>query len=99
MKPWRFHEEVPAELEETARWYERTRPGLGVDFLLVVREVVASLEEGTAVAGPLLDDARARRVLLPRFPFAVVFTEAEDAFVIVAVAHHKRKPGYWSSRL
>ncbi len=99
MKAWRFHEEVPEELEQTARWYERSRRGLGAEFLLVLREVMASLEEGSAVTGPVQGEPRARRVLLPRFPFAVVFTEAEDAFVIVAVAHHKRKPGYWSSRL
>ena len=99
MKPWRFHQEVPEEIDQTARWYESNRPGLGADFLIVLREVVSSLEEGSAVSSPAPEDPRARRILLPRFPFGVVFVEAEDAFVIVAVAHHKRRPGYWSSRV
>jgi hypothetical protein len=99
MKPWRFHEEVPAEIERTARWYEGERSGLGTEFLTVLQEVVACLEDGSVVSSPAREDRRARRVLLLRFPFAIVFVETEDAFVIVAVAHHKRQPGYWASRL
>ena len=33
------------------------------------------------------------------FPFDIVFEEFDDHIVIYAVAHTKRKPGYWRERL
>jgi plasmid stabilization system protein ParE len=40
-----------------------------------------------------------RRVLLDRYPFSVVFRELPRKIQIVAVAHAKRRPGYWAKRL
>lgn len=39
-----------------------------------------------------------RRFLLDRFPFSVVYLDAPEVLSIVAVAHNKRKPGYWKQR-
>jgi hypothetical protein len=33
-----------------------------------------------------------------KFPFSVVYLVGENEIVIFAVAHFKRKPGYWKSR-
>jgi hypothetical protein len=41
---------------------------------------------------------RLRRALLTRFPFSLIFAEESDAILIVAVAHHKRRPDYWRMR-
>lgn len=40
-----------------------------------------------------------RRALLKHFPFAVVFRETPDMVEVIAVAHGRRKPGYWRERL
>ena len=42
--------------------------------------------------------ADTRRYLLRRFPFFVVFREVDDLVQIVAVAHARRRPGYWLGR-
>jgi len=47
-------------------------------------------------AAPYLADTR--RYLLRRFPFFVVFREVDDRVQIVAVAHARRRPGYWLGR-
>jgi len=39
-----------------------------------------------------------RRALLRRFPYMVVFEVVEDRIVVWAVAHTKRRPGYWLAR-
>jgi toxin ParE1/3/4 len=39
-----------------------------------------------------------RRYLLRRFPFFVVFRDAGDSVQIVALAHARRRPGYWLGR-
>jgi hypothetical protein len=40
-----------------------------------------------------------RRVLLPRFPYAVVFMDLGREVRVLAVAHAKRRPGYWLNRI
>ncbi len=40
-----------------------------------------------------------RRFLLQRFPFAIVYRELPGVIQVVAVAHARRKPGYWKKRL
>jgi plasmid stabilization system protein ParE len=52
---------------------------------------------------PRLQDVGAtleiRRALLARFPYALVFLVREDEVRVLAVAHAKRRPGYWLSRV
>jgi plasmid stabilization system protein ParE len=47
---------------------------------------------------PLCDD-RHRFYLLKRFPFQVIYRKiSEDRWLVVAVAHASRHPGYWTER-
>ncbi len=39
-----------------------------------------------------------RRYLLRRFPYMVVYREDPSVIHVVAIAHAKRKPGYWTRR-
>ena len=38
---------------------------------------------------------RARRYVFPRYPFSLVYILRDDDVEIVAVAHGRRRPGYW----
>jgi len=40
-----------------------------------------------------------RGALLHRFPYSVVFRSFEDVILIVAIAHAKRRTGYWNKRI
>jgi hypothetical protein len=40
-----------------------------------------------------------RKYVLQRFPFAVAYLVLDDTLVVLAVAHGKRRPGYWLARL
>jgi toxin ParE1/3/4 len=40
-----------------------------------------------------------RRLVMRRFPFSVVYLDDPDLITIIAVAHSKRKPGYWKDRV
>jgi hypothetical protein len=33
-----------------------------------------------------------------RFPYSIVYKEAADKIMIVAIAHQRRRPGYWRRR-
>jgi hypothetical protein len=40
-----------------------------------------------------------RKALLKRFPYAVYFELRDEECVVWAVAHGRRRPGYWRGRL
>lgn len=100
MSQVRFHEEATAEAEAAVRWYNERVPGLGDDFRLELVGAVDRIQRAPLLSPPSAYDRRARRFLLPRFPYGVVYVVATDAsIVVVAVAHVRRRPRYWVRRL
>ena len=96
--PIRILPEAAAELTEAVRWYEGKRRGLGRDLLHETAKVVDRLEENARGGTPMSADQRTRRLLIARFPYQVVYRLRPDEIVVVAVAHLKRRPGYWKHR-
>lgn len=41
----------------------------------------------------------ARRILVRRFPFSILYRVDPERVLIIAIAHQKRRPGYWQPRL
>jgi toxin ParE1/3/4 len=89
----RFHPAADAELRGAARYYEDRVPGLGGEFVAEVERVCARLTERREL-GPKLD-AEHRRIALRRFPFGLIYRVTNSVVQIVAVAHRRRRPGYW----
>jgi len=85
-----------AELQDAAAWYDERSPGLGLRFVLTVRRKLDEVLEAPQ-RWPLADGSR--RVLMGRFPYALVCREISDHEIeLVAVAHLKRRAGYWTGR-
>lgn len=42
---------------------------------------------------------RVRRYLLHRFPYGIHYVVQDDVVIIVAIAHMRRRPGYWRDRV
>jgi plasmid stabilization system protein ParE len=68
-----------------------------LDFADELKAALAHLRKGPQVCPPYLHGTR--RILLDRFPFFVVFRERLHDIQIIAIAHAKRRPGYWRKRL
>ncbi len=101
-KLWRFRPEAEREVDDAIDWYEREQAGLGQDFVQRLREVLVSLQQRPSLAGPVPGSPRSadvRRYRLQRFPYVVIFVEVEDEYQVLAVAHLRRRPNYWRSRL
>ena len=97
----RFHDEARTEFLLAAEWYERERPGLGDEFIEQVSkglETIASQPEAWP-AWIEQTGTSLRRFVLPRFPYSVIFAARERELFVVAVAHGKRQPKYWASRV
>lgn len=97
MKPHRFHPAALAEYREAVLWY-------GVDgaesFAAAVDSAIDELCEHPARWSfwPGRSDVR-RRVLRDPFPYSIAYLDEPSLVWIVAVAHQKRRPGYWIPRL
>lgn len=98
----RLSPEAIDELVEAATWYSARRPGLESELLAEVDRILPLIATAPASFPRLLDvpdDLVIRRALLPRFPYAVVFMDLGDQVRVLAVAHAKRRPGYWLNRV
>lgn len=94
----RVHADASEELAEAVEWYEARRRGLGHELFEAVVDSIESLPTTAEMGTPLSADGRTRRVLLPRFPYQIVCRLAPSEIVVVAVAHAKRRPGFWRRR-
>lgn len=102
MKPVRFDDEAEEELFQAASWYEGQRESLGFEFLGEVRAAQARVRAAPRTFGLVTSvpaELRARRCPVGRFPYALVFIELADEVRVLAVAHNRRRPGYWKERL
>ena len=98
----RFEDEADAEYREAGRWYESRRPGLGFEFFDAVDATLRQISDFPRSGQPvprIPSDLPVRRLAVKRFPYHVVYLEMPDALRILSIAHDRRRPGYWKSRL
>lgn len=93
----RFHPAAAQETESTYDWYAVIDPALAHGFREELRHAIDAVATSPR-AWPRYG-SRARRYVFPRYPFSVVYILRGDDVEIVAVAHGRRRPGYWRSRL
>ncbi len=87
------------ELAEAIRWYESKRRGLGGELLDEVAKTIERLTSNPDAGSPMSADRKTRRLLVSRFPYQIVYRVRSDEIVVVALAHLKRRPGYWKNRV
>ena len=96
-RPVRFLAAARAELRRAVDRYDARVPGLGDEFAAELEQAVGQLTAHTESGSPYLQGTR--RVLIRKFPFSLVYQLREEQLVIIAVAHQRRRPGYWLRRL
>lgn len=97
-----FHPEARAEFYGAIDWYDKRAEGVGSRFETAVLNAIdtALMWPDSGCAWP---DWTAEPVLrttgVVGFPYQVVYYVEDDKLTIVAIAHQKRKPGYWRDRV
>jgi plasmid stabilization system protein ParE len=92
----RLHPQARAELVEARNWYYERSPLSSVAFAHAVDRAVSRIR--TAPNTYPAADHGTRKLVLQRFPFNIFYRVGETEILIVALAHQKRRPGYWSGR-
>lgn len=97
MKPYFFEEGAEADFAEALGYYREESEALAGrlydEIHRLIAEVCAAPKLYRVVAHPL------RRHFSETFPYAILYVEKPDHIAIYAVAHFKRRPGYWKNRL
>jgi plasmid stabilization system protein ParE len=95
-KPVEFDPRAVEEFRAARRWYGRRSPAVAERFLAEPDRAVERVREAPGLWPVHLRGTRAVR--LGRFPYLLVFREAEEVTRVLAVAHTRRRPGYWRRR-
>jgi plasmid stabilization system protein ParE len=92
----RRHPEADAEAKRAAEHYAGESDNAAGQFVLDLEETIAKIESNPRLY-PRTGKS-ARRALLADFPYGVIYRETLYEIQIMAIAHAKRKPGYWRNR-
>jgi len=92
-----FHVEASAEVASAFDWYLEKNERVAFEFLEeiddAIEKIARSPERWPVAYG------NTRRYLLQRFPYAVVYREFPEIIQVLAIAHGRRRAGYWKGRI
>lgn len=91
-----FDSEAEAEFLDALGQYAAVGKEMGASFLEEFEGILQRIATFPKHGSP--HKAGTRRVVMKRFPFSIIYLH-EERSTIVALAHHRRRPGYWLKRL
>lgn len=91
-----LHQAALDEANAATAWYAERDPVVAEAFAAELKAALERIRQ--APQRWPADVASTQRVLLRRFPFKVVYSCTHDRVLIVAVAHARRRPAYWTGR-
>lgn len=90
------HAEARRELLEARDYYDERRENYGRLFVDAIEAEFERLVEFPRMGKPLVLGTRRRTVR--GWPYSIVYQPILGGIYVIAIAHHRRKPGYWRKR-
>lgn len=81
------------DIRDAFQWYRKRNALIADAFRTEITETIDQV--GVTPLARATDEAGNRRRVLHRFPYSVVYEVTGSTVTILAVTHHRRKPGYW----
>ena len=97
MKAVILDEEAQKELHEAIEWHNDRQQRLGLESQNEVEEAVDRIPLDPGVGARYRNTAY-RFYRVKRFPYILYYLDPPDAVWVAALAHERRKPGYWRKR-
>jgi hypothetical protein len=92
-----LHPEAVEEGRHARLWYRARSHATEERFRVALRRAIETIRE--APERWPADDDGLRRCRVGGFPYSLIYwTDGQHSFVL-AIAHSKRRPGYWKERL
>ena len=93
----RFLPVAEIELLKEVTYYSKARAGTGLRFQTAVQAAVSRAATHPLGGAPSFKETRS--ILVKGFPFSVVYRPSQHELLVVAIAPHRKRPQYWSSRI
>jgi toxin ParE1/3/4 len=84
------------EIHKAADRYRKISSEIEDRFLVAVEHAIHRVRNHPEIGEELMRGER--RLLLKRFPYKLIYRPRPASVFIVAMAHHKRREGYWRRR-
>ena len=94
----RFHGHAEREHLARVQYYESERPGLGGKYLDDFDATIEKICEGPGRL-KVVRPPEIRRAFFRSFPCSIIYRESNGEVQVLAVMHHRQRPGYWLARL
>jgi len=91
-----FLDAAEEEMLEAATFYEQQVPALGHRYLAAIKHTTSLIESNPQLGSP--EQGNIRRLLVRRFPYALLYRTDPHEIIILAIMHLRRRPGYWKGR-
>jgi len=85
-----------ADIRKAALFYKRQAKHLGTEFTTEVEHALSRVAENPEIGSPMRRGAR--KVLVRRFPYLVIYRVLPDHVLVLAVGHQRRHPDFWLNR-
>jgi toxin ParE1/3/4 len=93
----RFLPAAELELLREVAYYSKTRSGVGLKFQAAVQAAVSRAARHPLGGAPSFKETRT--MLVKGFPFSAVYRVSATELLVVAMAHHRKRPDHWASRI
>ena len=91
-----FHPGASEDYAAAFAWYYSRGSALASDFEREIERAIRLISQNP-LRWPRFDEQR-RRLIIRKFPYAIIYEPYGEQVIILAVAHGKRKPYYWRER-
>ena len=91
-----FHPKAIEEAENSQSWYALRSPIAARGFVNELSHAIDMVSESPNRWPGFHADTQ--RYVFPRYPFSLIYRVKDEVVEVLAIAHYKKRPGYWSER-
>ena len=91
------HPGAELDVAESVAFYAEEQPGVELRFTSELRRTYDRIVRGPDLFP--IEFGKVRRCRMGRFPFRIFYVNRGEIVFVLAVAHAKRQPNYWKSRM
>ena len=85
-----------ADIRKAELFYKRQASHLGTEFTAEIELALSRVAENPEIGSPMRRGAR--KLLVRRFPYLVIYRVLPDHVLVLAVGHQRRHPDFWLGR-